>query len=455
MRNTTRRSLIALPKCFDNDFLSPSKAQQDQMWQFEDYLQTVIDHRYFDSVTMTLDDCSYSDTLFLNIDLVKTVVGALRKSTRVDLTVELDDQSLVALEGSSDGLNTCPHLRDFRWTSKNIGIGHELPRMYHLPWRSLKRGLFWQQLTNLSLQCPLSVDDAIYVLSQGARSLQSAQLASIKRQDAGVLIQQRITLPQLRSLDIQSYVSLRDLFSKLIMPALTSLSLRADTAGVMGVVQILDHRLNIRWDLLEDLTLIMDPHQICDLDPILSTKFGRSPALQRLTLSCPHNNFMAQSIPRLDHLSDLILDIGAPCDGLLILFQDQNLTKLEISTLPGSQFSIPRVDILTIKETITVDDLCLLLQEQRTLRHGSFSVHGGDFTRRVENIYLEELEQLDLVSSFSLRPLWGALQAPKIQTLSLRFKSLQIADKSLELQYLYHHFQRVAVYDPETRTHAF
>ena len=456
MRDTTTRSLIALPGCFDI-VPSPSKAQQDQQWRFEDYLQTIIDHRYFDRVTMTLDDRSYSYTLFLNVDLVKIVTKALRKSTCVDLTVELDGQSLVALGGSSDELNTCPQLRDFRWTSENIGIGHELPRMYHLPWRSLKRGLFWQQLTNLSLQCPLSVDDAIYVLSQGARSLQSAQLASINRQDAGILIQQRITLPQLHSLDIRSYISLRDLFSKLRMPALTNLSLRADTAGMMGDAQILDHRLSIRWGLLKDLTLEKDSHQVCDVGLILFNA-GRSSALRRLTLSCPDGSFKADSIPPLPyltHLTHLTLDVGAPCDKLLKAFRGKTIPRLELAIMPRSYLSIPPVNGLIIKDSITLDDLFQLLQRQEYLQHGSFSVRdGGDLSTFVDQVRLGELKHLDLVSSSSLYSLWDLLQAPAITKLNLRFHDLEIIDPLLELEYVKYNFAvriKAAVYHQEAR----
>jgi len=453
MRDMARRSLIALPGCFDNFVPSPSKAQQDQQWRFEDYLQTVIDHRYFDRVTMTLDDRSYSHTLFLNVDLVEIVAKALRKSTCVDLTVELDDQSLVALEGPSDGLNTCPHLRDFRWTSENIGIGHELPRMYRLPWRSLKRGLFWQQLTNLSLQCPLSIDDAIYVLSQGARSLQSARLASITRQDKGILIQQHITLPQLRSLDIKSCISLHDLFLKLWMPALTSLSLRAET-GVTGYVQILDHTLGIRWDLLEDLTLVKDSDQVCDIGRILYNP-RRSSALQRLALSCPNGTFKADSIPPLPDLIDLTLDVGALCGQLLKAFKGKQIKRLELATMPQSYLSIPLVNGLIIKDSITLDDLFQLLQRQEYLQHGSFSVRdGGDLSTFVDQVRLGELKHLDLVSSSSLYSLWDLLQAPAMTKLNLRFHDLEIIDPLLELEYVKYNFAvriKAAVYHQEAR----
>jgi len=126
--------------------------------------------------------------------------------------------------------------------------------------------------------------------------------------------------------------------------------------------------------------------------------------------------------------------------------------------MPRSYLSIPPVNDLTIKDTITLDVLFQILQRQKLLQRGSFSVqYGEDLSTFVDQVRLCELKQLDLVSSSSLYSLWDLLQAPAIRKLKLRFHGDWIMDPLLELEYVKYNFAvpiKEAVYHRETQVHA-
>jgi len=60
-----------------------------------------------------------------------------------------------------------------------MDIRHHLPEQYGFPWQTLKQDLPWASLAHVHLNCPLSVQDAYFVLKSGSNALVEAELGEI------------------------------------------------------------------------------------------------------------------------------------------------------------------------------------------------------------------------------------------------------------------------------------
>jgi hypothetical protein len=150
------QSLIASPRLFDIPLSSVTIQNPEEdilcSW-FRDGLNR---QQTFDYVTFSLDE----GRLF-NRDLVKVFTEALLKCKRACIEIDLDsppERSSNQHLGASNP-SIIP-LHQFLWKSNYLGIGNCIPSNFCFPWRNLRDGVPWSQLTTLYLDCPLSIDDA-------------------------------------------------------------------------------------------------------------------------------------------------------------------------------------------------------------------------------------------------------------------------------------------------------
>jgi len=108
----------------------------------------------------------------------------------------------------------------------NLSIRDTLPPQFDFPWHSLRQELPWSQLTDITLNCVLSYDDALFVLSATAsvKKVELGRLSSTSflQDDSSAMTN---IVSTLHTLKINTNIDLRPLFSSLDLPSLEDLQL--------------------------------------------------------------------------------------------------------------------------------------------------------------------------------------------------------------------------------------
>jgi hypothetical protein len=152
----------------------------------------------------------------------------------------------------------------------DLGIRDTLPQQFDFPWHSLRQELPWSQLTDITLDCVLSYDDALAVLS-AAVNVERAELGRLSSTGLGSSAMVNI-ISTLHTLKINTSIDLRPLFSRLDLPALEDLQLTVYRDSISNAPKnhILNPSLNVRWHCLKRLSLQSDlTYRQCDLNSIL------------------------------------------------------------------------------------------------------------------------------------------------------------------------------------------
>ena len=429
----TMKSLVASAGLFDSpsDNFPRNFPYEIQLWLEESLARLFEDpkrdaHRESDSntelrlVAFHLDARRHPDQ-----NLAKFFVSALSNCMRADITIDHFPASITPLASSdahaTRSLPTIP-LRQFSFSSMDLGIRDTLPQQFEFPWHSLRQELPWSQLTDITLDCVLSYDDALVVLSATV-NVGRAELGRLSLTDLGnsAMVDVQV-IPTLHTFKINTSIDLRPLFSRLDLPALEDLQLAVYLDSNAPKCHILDPNLNIRWDYLKRLSLQSGlTHRQCDLNSIL----WHCRQLKQLKWLGDYSEFNRLPFEALTRLQGLIF--ASDEAGHEHLFKNVGFLS-EITNLSLSHYntvlddSLPNLLHITITEPITLIHLFRILRS-RTQRLLSGDFHLSTVTKFCPvPLRCEALQALKLIlangSSFPL----GKLHAPRLKTLEMNFR---------------------------------
>jgi hypothetical protein len=224
-----------------------------------------------DAIRPTMLRSSRWSTLFLEVgkgrpwveDVLDTMAGMFSQFRCINIIVHSDihlPNSSVEGLGLLDDKCYCSSplpqdLQKFSWNSP-YNIHEQLPRALRLPWQKLwnkgspESALPWSNLTDLCLECPLSVEDCFDILLV-ATKLVSASFAFVENGDD---LKQRpiVQHDELRSLKVTVDNTVMFL-EKLALGSLNSLDLRADQP-----LECDFQAGTIPWNNMEHLTMHCD-----------------------------------------------------------------------------------------------------------------------------------------------------------------------------------------------------
>jgi hypothetical protein len=427
------KSLVASPKLFDSpsgDF-SRNFPREIQVWLEQTFARLVEGqkgetHRRSDSGTeLQLVSFHFDERYHPDQNLAKFFVSALSNCVRAEITVNNFPTSTSPFSSfdahESRSLPTIP-LRELSFSSMDLGIRDTLPQKFDFPWHSLQQELPWSQLTDITLDCVLSYDDALTVLS-AAVNVGTAELGRLSSTGLGSSAMFDITSTTLHTLKINTCVDLRPLFRRLDLPALEDLQLAAYRASISNAPQnhILNPSLNVRWNFLKKLSLQSDStYRQCDLNSILR----HCCQLNQLEWDGDHSEFNHLPFEALTRLQGLTF--VSDQDGHKRLFKKisllRDITKLSLfhyHTTLGGNHNLTNLLHITISGPISLVHLFQILRSRtRRLLSGDFRL--STVTRfcpaplRCEAL---QVLKLDLVNAPSFP--WGKLHASQLKTLKI------------------------------------
>ncbi|KAF8963083.1 hypothetical protein BDZ97DRAFT_1919994 [Flammula alnicola] len=390
-------SLILSPSLSTTAEFNPSHRDLRSKWHAQ--LRHVIKTRgHFDTVAFCFDSRSSPDE-----DLASLFTGALSKCRR---------SAIVRLLPESE---------------------HDLqdPMHFEFPRLNFRQDLRWSRLTELRLDCPLSDSDAYDILTLGSQTLETVALTVRKSGSLEEDIPNIQCLDHLHSLEINSWVELMTLFSRLSLPSLTNLSLGARTESALltpsAASSLLDPELNIPWSRLTRLSLRSHSYRPCSLDRILSkcnqlSRFEWQGGLREFASS---DTLPPTALPRLQELT-LLSDEAGACESLLeLLSHVPNVQVIKISrysrhVLWFLERHYTKLVNLAIDERITLHTLASILRSVgQTLVRGEFVTGDIDGQPLMGDISCLSLKHLTLRSSVSLRSFWERIDKLPLQTLTI------------------------------------
>jgi hypothetical protein len=441
------QSLIASPRLFDAP-LSPMTIQNLEeditlcSW-FQDGLNR---QQTLDYVTFSLDEGRRFDR-----DLAKVFTEALLKCKRACVEIDLN---------SPPGWSTNHHLgasdpsiiplHQFLWKSNYLGIGNCIPSKFYFPWPNLRDGIPWSQLTTLYLDCPLSIDDARHVLSEGRMTLERASLSYIAPNDSGTMgdnderprhppiyaAELKLIVHHLFSLTIHTCVDLTPLFSSFVFQSLKHLDLRVRGQLPHDTPPLLDHNLDIPWAGLMSLSLFsnnnMDP---CLIHPILI----KCRKLRRFEWYGDLTDFpVSGSIPFSD-LPPFLEEVKLHSDGPGLDILIQTFSNLPVmAKMPVVEISAfhrllhhqePYRSVTHLSLTSTLGELFLILRSWReTLVSGDFTIEGCTTDQlQMGGISCRTLKHFGISSPTRLESLWKVFFAPVLENLHISLEGLDFS----------------------------
>ncbi|KAF9459015.1 hypothetical protein BDZ94DRAFT_1062548 [Collybia nuda] len=162
-------------------------------------------------------------------------------------------------------------LRVLSWTSPH-SFDTILPPRWRLPWTSLRQAP-WPQLTACFLNCPLEMEDCLYILQQcpGLNTIELNHIFSSGITSNNVPGSSPVH-ENLSSFKVSSTVDIDILISNIQLPNLTNLQLDLTSGGNDEPFQRLQ-RLNLPWGSLKNLTLkcamaLSDAYQLFSQAPL-------------------------------------------------------------------------------------------------------------------------------------------------------------------------------------------
>jgi len=361
-------------------------------------------------------------------NLARFFVFALSKCERADITIDHFPASITpfpssdAKEVTSVAVPVIP-LRQFSFSSMNFGIRDTLPPQFNFLWNSLRQGLPWSQLTDITLDCVLSYDDALFVLSATV----NVKKVELGRLSSTSLLRDDMTniVSTVHTLKINTNIDLRLLFSRLDLPVLEDLQLAVYLDSMSNISQnhILDPGLPVPWQVLKRLSLQSDlTYRQCDLDRILQqchqleqlewkgdcSEFNHLPhnalkQLQELRFASDWagHSRLRENIQFLSNITRLSLSWYHP-----LLTEDEHLSNLLHIAISGP---------------ITIVQLFLILRSRtKCLLSGEFRLN--TITEPLPSLVSSDTLQflrLTLPVAGALAFPWGALHAPELRALEM------------------------------------
>ena len=250
--------------------------------------------------------------------------------------------------------DTPDRLRYLSWTS-NLPLSAPTPLKFQFPWvalRDVQHGLTWSLLTTVELDCPLTIEDCLFVLSKGQENLESVSFRTVDGPWDGEW-RSTIKLLRLDSLSVEGIGDLGRLFSFLEMERHRNLGLTSHTrGGEVCVATPSPHALNVRWGSLTHVGL--------------SCHLTRSDLVRLMRGLCDIVSFQwrghltpdadtGASIPgamevvyRLYHLTEVIVYSNqAGCETILYILIDSHTASLKkiIIDKPVMHFSTPFIPV--------------------------------------------------------------------------------------------------------------
>ncbi|KIM39557.1 hypothetical protein M413DRAFT_193013 [Hebeloma cylindrosporum] len=433
-----RKSLVASPRLFDSppDDFPRHFPREIQLWleerlahagckqdtQCESTSGATSELRL---VAFHLDNRYHPDQ-----NLAKFFVSALSMCVHADITIDhFSSFSTPFPSFDAHGNRSLPAipLRQFSFSSVDLGIRDTLPQQFNFPWYSLRRELPWSQLTDITLDCVLSYDDALAVLSAtenlGRAELGRLSSPGLSERGSSATIN---VISTLHTLKINTCIDLRPLLSRLHLPALEDLQLAVylDSISNAPTNHILNPILNVPWYYLKRLSLQSAlTNRRCDLNGILR----HCQRLEQLRWEGDRSEFNHLPFGALRQLQELIFTSDPAGHRHVFdnirLFPD--ITKLSLShyhALLVGDANLPNLLHLTISGPITLVLLFQILRS-RTQRLLSGDFHLSTMTQFCPpSVRCEVLQILKLTLVDSSFFPWEKLHAPQLKTLEMNLR---------------------------------
>ena len=428
------KSLVASPRLFDSpsDNFPRDFPNEIQLW-LEESLARLFKgpkrdtYRGSDSgtelrlVAFHLDARRHPDQ-----NLAKFFASSLSNCIRADITIDHFPTSTTPFYSSdahaTRSLPTIP-LRQFSFSSMDLGIRDTLPQQFEFPWQSLRQELPWSQLTDITLDCVLSDDDALVVLS-AAVNVRRAEFGRLSSTDLDSSAMVNV-ISTLHTFKINTCIDLRPLFSRLDLPALEDLQLTVylDSISNAPKSHILDPNLNIQWHCLKKLSLQSGlTYRQCDLNRLLR----HCRQLQQLTWEGDRSEFTHLPFEALTRLQGLIF--ASDEAGHRHLFNNigflPDITKLSLSHYNTVlENNMPNLLHITITEPITLVHLSQILRSRsQRLLSGDFHLSGVTQFCPIP-LRCEALQVFKLILANGSSFPWGKLHAPQLKTLEVNLRN--------------------------------
>ncbi|KAF9526379.1 hypothetical protein CPB83DRAFT_858001, partial [Crepidotus variabilis] len=296
----------------------------------------------------------------------------------VQLDVDLGRQRITSNESKVFQQISSTNLRDLSWTSCGAGINDKLPSEA-FPWRTLRHDLPWNQLTHISMDCPLTVSDIHHILSTSSNlkslTMNIMSLDWIDQSSSpSVFSSSSITAPSLQTLSITSISDLHSLFADVIMPELTRLSLDVAYNGLglapSGGKSPIDAGLNIPWGQLQHLDIQYRCFETCYLSPILS----RLRSIRTLSLDgLPDSLNCANMLIPVSVVDRLMIGRGVQ-SGLTPVNLRVTDLKMTRCVFDPEQISAIKPINFYLGEFISVASFFRILEATKTLKTAEFSL---------------------------------------------------------------------------------
>jgi hypothetical protein len=426
------KSLVASPRLFDSpsDDSHRDFPQEIQLWLEQSFARRVEGRkrdtrRGSNSGTeLRLIAFHFDERYHPEQNLAKFFVSALSNCVRAEITIDHFPATTNPFSSSDAhiirSLPAIP-LRQFSFSSMDLGIRDTLPQQFDFPWHSLRQELPWSQLTDITLDCMLSYDDALAVLSASV-NVERAELGRLSSTGGLGSSAMANTISTLHMLKINTCIDLRPLFSRLDLPALEDLQLTVyrDSISNAPKTHILNPSLNVRWHRLKRLSLQSDStYRQCDLNSILR----HCRQLNQLRWEGDRSEFNDLPFEALTRLQGLVF--VSDQDGHRHLFKKigflPDITKLSLSHYhaPLGDDNLPNLLHITIGGPITLVHLFQILRS-RTQR-----LLSGDFCLSTVTRFCpaplrcEALQGLKLILANVPSFPWGKLHAPQLKTLEI------------------------------------
>ena len=380
----------------------------------------------------------------LDMNLLKDFVGALLNCRQA--RVEIQGPAAASLPITTSTVLPS-HIHSFSWISATLGVRDRIP-VDKFPWRVLVNDLPWAQLTHLSLDCPLSDLDAFDILSNGSTTLEtvSLKLTEMNYNPLGG----PVALPSLRSLTIDTHLSVQDMFSKLSLSALENLDLKSHVPPEEQDSPLLNQHLNIPWSQLRSLSLSNEDtreRRRCPVTAILM----ECRKLQRFQWEGPSDTFQmwtsVLSFTMSQQLEELIVKSDPQGCKLLLerlsyrgnVIRRVNISYLDLDKSPYTYASLPRWTHITVSEGVKFSNFSEILINGQSLTKAAFLMEegGAPLTSWVSS----EIQELEIRTFVPTASLWKWLESNAIQSVKISFGGL-VSDHSQVLDDMAPFFQR-------------
>jgi hypothetical protein len=359
-----------------------------------------------------------------------------------------------------------PNLRYLSWTF-NLPLSAPIPPEFEFPWfalRHVQHGLTWSLLTSVELDCPLTIEDCLFVLSEGQENLERVSFRTVD--GLGGEWTSTITLPRLDSLSVEGIGDLGLLFSFLEMERHRRLGITSHTReGELCEPTPSLHALNVHWDSLTHVDLYCHlttsdlVSLMCGLFNIVSFQW-RGHLTPDADAGASLLGAMT-ALHMLDHLTEAIIHSNqAGCETILDILTESHTASLRkiIIDKPVMHFSAPLIPVLgdwalqsrkfnemkaalysitlnDVEHPISISDAWAILSECPQLKELDVRVAGDAPSSALlpRDGLSSDLQVLKLDLDVSVSILFRNLSLPNLATLEMTFSdSNHIYAKNLD-----------------------